>query len=42
VSQLSDTFVKNPMDIVKVGDRVKVKVTQIDEKGKIQLTMKGL
>jgi uncharacterized protein len=32
VSQLSDTFVKNPMDIVQVGDRVKVKITQIDEK----------
>ena len=42
VSQLSDTFVKNPMDIVQVGDRVKVKITQIDEKWKIQLTMKGL
>lgn len=42
VSQLADMFVKNPMDIVKVGDRVKVKVTQIDEKGKIQLTMKWL
>jgi predicted RNA-binding protein with RPS1 domain len=30
------------MDIVQVGDRVKVKITQIDEKWKIQLTMKGL
>ncbi|MFA5917032.1 MAG: Tex-like N-terminal domain-containing protein [Candidatus Gracilibacteria bacterium] len=40
ISQLSDTFVKNPMDIVKVGDRVKVRVTKIDEKGKIQLSMK--
>jgi len=40
ISQLSDTFVKNPMDIVKVGDRVKVRVTKIDEKWKIQLSMR--
>ncbi len=40
ISQLSDTFVKNPMDVVKVWDRVKVRVTKIDEKWKIQLSMK--
>lgn len=40
ISHLSNTFVKNPMDVVKVWDKVKVKVLQIDEKWKIQLSMK--
>nr|MDD3720792.1 Tex-like N-terminal domain-containing protein [Candidatus Gracilibacteria bacterium] len=43
ISELSDSFVKNPMDIVKVGDKVKVRVTAIDiEKGKIQLSMRNI
>lgn len=43
VSQMADKFVSNPMEIVTVGDRVKVKVTGIDTKsGKIQLSMKGV
>ena len=41
VSQMADKFVSNPMDIVNVGDRVKVRVIGIDLKtGKIQLSMK--
>ncbi|MGF6376300.1 uncharacterized protein M2140_001372 [Clostridiales Family XIII bacterium PM5-7] len=41
VSQLSDKFVKHPMDVVSVGDTVKVKILSIDrEKQKIALTMK--
>ena len=41
ISQLSDRFVKHPLDVVKVGDIVNVKVLSIDEKrGKIALTMK--
>ncbi|MGI6256726.1 MAG: Tex family protein [Anaerovoracaceae bacterium] len=41
ISQLSNRFVKHPMDVVSVGDTVKVKVLDIDkEKGKISLTMK--
>lgn len=41
ISQLSDKFVKHPLDIVKVGDIVEVKVLEIDEKrGRISLTMK--
>ena len=41
ISQLSDKFVKHPMDVVSVGDTVKVKILSIDkEKGKISLTMK--
>ncbi|PAB59351.1 Tex family protein [Anaeromicrobium sediminis] len=43
ISQLSDKFVKNPMDIVAVGDAVKVKIIDIDlKKGRISLTMKGI
>ena len=43
ISQLADRFVKDPNEIVKVWDKVKVQITQIDEKtGKIQLTMKGV
>ena len=41
VSQLSDKFVKNPMDVVSVGDTVKVRIIGIDkERGKVSLTMK--
>lgn len=42
ISQLSNKFVKHPLDIVKVGDIVKVRVLDIDEKrGRISLTMKN-
>lgn len=41
VSQLSDKFVKHPMDVVSVGDTVKVKILGIDyDKQKVSLTMK--
>src|SRR5437762_10825656 len=30
VSQLADRFVKDPNQVVKVGDRIKVRVLQID------------
>lgn len=41
VSQLSNKFIKHPMDVVSVGDTVKVKILSIDhEKKKIGLTMK--
>lgn len=40
VSKLSKKFVKNPMDIVSVGDIVDVWILDIDEKkGKVSLTM---
>ena len=43
VSQLSETFVKHPMDVVKTGDIVKVKVLDIDlNKKRISLTMKNI
>ena len=41
ISQLSNNFVKNPSDVVSVGDIVKVKVIGIDlERQKVQLSMK--
>ena len=43
ISELSDKFVKHPLDVVKVGDIVNVKVLGVDAKKKrISLTMKGL
>ncbi|WP_127837039.1 Tex family protein [Clostridium prolinivorans] len=40
-SQMSDKFVRHPLDIVKVGDIVEVKVIDVDEKRKrISLSMK--
>lgn len=43
VSQLANKFVTNPNDIVSVGDRVKVRITSIDNKTwKIQLSMKDV
>lgn len=41
ISELSNSFVKNPADIVSVGDIVKVKVIGIDsERQKVKLSMK--
>ena len=41
ISQMSEGFVKNPRDVVSVGDIVKVKVLNIDfERQKVGLTMK--
>lgn len=42
ISQLSDTFVKHPMDVVSVGDTVTVWVLNVDlKKGRVGLTMKN-
>lgn len=41
ISQLSDKYVKNPSEIISVGDIVKVKVLSIDkDRQKVSLTMK--
>jgi len=41
ISQLSDSFVKHPMDIVSIGNTVKVRVLEVDlKKGRVSLTMK--
>ncbi|MFZ2257273.1 MAG: Tex family protein [Clostridiaceae bacterium] len=43
ISQLADRFVKNPMDVVKVGDIVEVRVIGVDRgRKRISLSMKGL
>jgi uncharacterized protein len=43
VSELANRFVKDPSEVVKVGDRVKVKVLTVDEARKrIGLSMKAL
>ncbi len=43
VSELANRFVKDPAEIVKVGDKVKVKVLQVDEPRKrIALSIKAL
>lgn len=43
ISQLADRFVKNPMDVVKVGDIVEVRVIGIDlGRKRISLSMKNM
>lgn len=43
ISQLSDRFIKDPKEVVKVSDIVKVKIIDIDvERGKVGLSMKGM
>lgn len=43
ISKLSDKFVKHPMELVKIGDIVQVRVLDIDiSKGKISLSMRDI
>lgn len=43
VSQLADRYVKNPHEVVSVGDVVKVRVIQVDtNRGRIALSMKDV
>ena len=43
ISQLADRFVKHPLDVVKVGDIVRVRVLSVDKtRKKISLMMKGV
>lgn len=42
VSELSDKFVKNVSDFVKVGDHLRVKVTDIDNLGRVNLSHKAV
>ena len=39
VSDMSKDFVKDPADIVKIGDKVKVRVKEIDNLGRVNLSM---
>jgi uncharacterized protein len=43
VSQMADRYVKNPFEVVSVGDVVSVKVITVDlERGRIGLSMKDV
>ena len=42
ISKISNERIKNVEDVLHVGDKVTVKVTDIDEQGRINLTMKDL
>lgn len=43
ISQLADKFVKNPMEVVAVGDIVKVRVLEVDaDKKRISLSMREI
>ena len=42
ISQISKERIKNIEDVLHVGDKITVKVTEIDDQGRINLTMKGL
>ncbi len=43
ISQMSDRFIKHPLEVVSVGDVVEVKVLSVDiAKKRISLTMKGI
>ena len=42
ISELSDKYIKKPMDVVSVGDIVKVRVVKVDlERHKVALSMRG-
>ena len=42
ISQISNERIKNIEDVLHVGEMVTVKVTEIDDQGRINLTMKNL
>lgn len=43
ISEMSDHYIKHPLDVVSVGDIVQVKVLSVDlKKNRIQLSMKGI
>jgi polyribonucleotide nucleotidyltransferase len=39
VSKMSTEFVKNPTDVVSIGQKVKVRVAEVDDQGRINLSM---
>ncbi len=42
VSKIAHERIANPADVLKIGDIVKVKVTEIDEKGRVNVSAKAL
>ncbi len=41
VSEMKDERVNKPSDVVKEGDKVSVKLVAIDDRGRLQLSMKA-
>jgi len=39
ISKMTRRYIKTPEEVVKIGQKIKVKVTEIDSQGKINLTM---
>jgi len=39
ISDMSEGFVKNPEDVVKIGDEIEVRVKEVDNLGRINLSM---
>jgi polyribonucleotide nucleotidyltransferase len=39
VSKMAEGFVRNPLDVVSIGQKVKVKVVEIDDQGRTNLSM---
>jgi polyribonucleotide nucleotidyltransferase len=39
ISQMSTEYVQNPTDVVQIGQKVKVRVAEIDDQGRINLSM---
>ena len=42
ISQMSDRRIERTSDVVSVGDKVSVRVMEVDGRGRIRLTMRGL
>jgi polyribonucleotide nucleotidyltransferase len=42
ISELSDQYVKNVTDVVKMGDVIQVKVLSVDDQGRIKLSRKAV
>jgi len=42
ISEMSNNYVERVSDVVKVGDKVRVKVLLIDDQGRVKLSMKAV
>ncbi|GEK91521.1 polyribonucleotide nucleotidyltransferase [Alkalibacterium kapii] len=42
VSELSDKYIKNVSDVISLGDKIDVKVTEIDNRGRVNLSRKAV
>ncbi len=40
VSEMADEYVQNPEDVVQIGQQVKVRVKEVDDQGRINLSMR--